>query len=65
MGIRTPDLSLQSPVLYQLYYRISQNFVTCFEAREKSIEKIYATEKSVKCYEKILREKDSMEKAVK
>jgi hypothetical protein len=37
----------------------------CFEATEKSIEKIYATKKSVKCYEKIPREKDAMEKAVK
>jgi hypothetical protein len=36
-----------------------------YEATEKSKEKKYATEKSVKCYEKILRGKDAMEKAVK
>jgi hypothetical protein len=32
---------------------------------EKSTEKKYAMEKSVKCYEKILREKNALEKAVK
>jgi hypothetical protein len=36
------------------------------ESMEKSIEKKYATEKSVKCYKKILREeKNAMEKSVK
>jgi hypothetical protein len=36
-----------------------------FEATEKSVEKKYATEKSVKCSEKVPREKDAMGKSVK
>jgi hypothetical protein len=32
---------------------------------EKSMKKKYATKKSMKCYEKILRKKDALEKAVK